>query len=237
MLRYCLQSGRSLSCPPTSQTVKATFLCSTFSTLKPAGIEQPTFASTRNACPISMLAASLPVSSYSNLPIVGTVDNTSATCSRYRIVVLPAASRPSITTYIGTRTREGTEKQPRKNSEPQVELNHGVVCSNGNGKGVVFVTFTSLWQELSKKSFIRDWPMLASVLYCPAPGPVVFFLTPPCSCVPARRVQSLFCAACVAALILAASFARFLLVFRDDLMNVELSPVVRLLAVEGDRRW
>ena len=65
--------------------------------------------------------------------------------------------------------------------------------------------------------------MLVSVLYCPAPDPAVFFLAPPSSCVPARRVQSPFCAACVAALILAALFARFLLVLTDDLMNVELS--------------
>jgi hypothetical protein len=31
----CLQSGRILSCPPTSQTVKEMFLYSTVSTLKP----------------------------------------------------------------------------------------------------------------------------------------------------------------------------------------------------------
>ena len=63
-----------------------------------------------------MLAALLPASSYSNLPIVGTVDSTSPTCSRYRIVVLPAASSPSITTYIGNRTREGENSGERSQS-------------------------------------------------------------------------------------------------------------------------
>lgn len=33
-----------------------------------------------------------------NLPIVGTVDKTSPICSLYKIVVLPAASNPSMTT-------------------------------------------------------------------------------------------------------------------------------------------
>lgn len=33
--RQCLQSGRILSCPPTSHTVKEMFLYSTVSTLKP----------------------------------------------------------------------------------------------------------------------------------------------------------------------------------------------------------
>lgn len=59
--------GRSFSWPPTSHTVKTTFLYWTFSTLK---------------------------------PMVGTVVRTSPMCSLYRMVVLPAASNPSMTTRI-----------------------------------------------------------------------------------------------------------------------------------------
>jgi len=58
-----LQSGRILSCPPTSHTVKLMFLYSTVSTLK---------------------------------PMVGMVVTISPSLSLYKIVVLPAASRPTI---------------------------------------------------------------------------------------------------------------------------------------------
>jgi len=46
-------------------------------------------------------------------PIVGTVDRISPMCSLYRMVVLPAASRPSMTTWKERREREtGSEKGP-----------------------------------------------------------------------------------------------------------------------------
>eukprot|EP00001_Collodictyon_triciliatum_P160353 28172_3 len=59
----CLQSGRILSCPPTSHTVKLIFLYSTVSTLK---------------------------------PMVGMVVTISPSLSLYRMVVLPAASKPTM---------------------------------------------------------------------------------------------------------------------------------------------
>lgn len=102
LLRYCLQSGRSLSCPPTSHTVKATFLHSTFSTLKPAEATIVTPQHAQRPLRARDLCARIDVDGCRNVPIVGTVDRTSPTCSRYRIVVLPAASSPSITTCIGT---------------------------------------------------------------------------------------------------------------------------------------
>ena len=58
-----LQSGRILSCPPTSHTVKLMFLYSTVSTLK---------------------------------PMVGMVVTISPSLSLYRMVVFPAASRPTM---------------------------------------------------------------------------------------------------------------------------------------------
>jgi hypothetical protein len=193
LLRYCLQSGRSLSCPPTSQTVKATFLCSTFSTLKPARIEQPTFVSSR-WCTCAMHSVS--ARSLESLRLAAEIYRSSApsTEPRRRAAGTGSSScrrRPARASQPTSAPGQGKGGKKRKNSQPQVELNHSAVFSNGYGDGVLLVTFTSLWQELSKKSFIRDWPMLAPVLFCPAPDPAVFFLAPPCSCVPARRVLSL----------------------------------------------
>jgi len=47
----------------------------------------------------------------SDLPIVGTVDRTSPMWSLYSIVVLPAASRPSITTWH-LKTKNTRKKSP-----------------------------------------------------------------------------------------------------------------------------
>ena len=77
----CLHKGRILSCPPTSQTVKEIFLYSTVSTLKPWN---------------QSVMRSIEWRKHLSSPIVGIVVTISPNLSLYRIVVLPAASRPTM---------------------------------------------------------------------------------------------------------------------------------------------
>jgi hypothetical protein len=53
-----------------------------------------------------------------HLPTVGTVERTSPMCSRYNIVVFPAASRPSITTYEKANTVSLTDSDKHRVVRP-----------------------------------------------------------------------------------------------------------------------
>jgi hypothetical protein len=75
----CLHRGRILSWPPTSHTVNEMFLYSTVSTLNPE-LNQYSGCSLR--CRLG-------------LPIVGMVVTISPSFNLYKMVVLPAASRPT----------------------------------------------------------------------------------------------------------------------------------------------
>ena len=86
-----------MSCPPTSQTVNEIFLYSTVSTLKPKKIysSYAHYLITDTGC---RTVNSRAYESF--LPIVGMVVTISPSFNLYKMVVLPAASRPTIKILI-----------------------------------------------------------------------------------------------------------------------------------------
>lgn len=155
-----------------------------------------------------MYVLEISVASCRNLPMVGTVHKTSPTCRRYRIVVLPAASSPSITTYIGRFIR----------------ANRSAVCSNGDG--LLLLPSLLSGRNCRRRASSEIGPFLASVLFVPLHG---FRRLLPRSSLSSAVPASLnadfraFCAACGSCSDCVAGFS--FSVIRDDLRNVECRAV------------
>ena len=107
VMQSTIQSKNNLTWPPTSQIVKAMLLYSTVSTLNPA-VSNNFCQSPRREFSRCSFKSTVEGSHHQSPnppspkhpPIVGTLDTTSPSLSLYKIVVLPPASRPSMSVRI-----------------------------------------------------------------------------------------------------------------------------------------
>ncbi|KAI9922047.1 hypothetical protein PsorP6_000193 [Peronosclerospora sorghi] len=87
------------------------------------------------------------IEAYSNIPIVGIVVTTSPSLSLYKMVVLPAASRPTIRIRISFLPKR--RSNTRENAIPMIKKNLGCAQGFRKVKGSLFPTHQSGYLQLS----------------------------------------------------------------------------------------